>query len=128
MLNVKTVMVTTPISVSKETPIREAMQILMDNGITGLPVVDADGHLLGIVSEKDMLALLYENRPSGGTVEDFMTRDVVSFNEDDDLVDLCEALIKGNFRRVPVLSEGKLVGIVSRTDLIRHILKMRKNL
>ena len=128
MLTVKSVMVANPITASKDTPIREAMQILIDNGITGLPVVDAEGNLLGIVSEKDMLTLLYENRPGGGTVADYMTREVVSFNENDDLVDLCEALIKGNFRRVPILSAGKIVGIVSRTDLIRHILKMRKAL
>ena len=128
MLKIKTIMVANPITVRKDTPIREAMQILIDNGITGLPVVDEEEHLLGIVSEKDMLILLYENRPCGGTVADFMTRDVVSFDENDDLVDLCEGLIQASFRRVPILSEGKLVGIVSRTDLIRHILKIRKTL
>lgn len=128
MLKIKTIMVANPITVRKDTPIREAMQILIDNGITGLPVVDDENHLLGIVSEKDMLILLYENRSCGGVVADFMTREVVFFDEDDDLVDLCEGLIQASFRRVPILSQGKLVGIVSRTDLIRHILKIRKTL
>jgi len=101
------------------------MQILVDHGVTGLPVVAEDGTLQGIVSEKDMLRLLYEEHVENEPVEKYMTRRVVAFEEDDTLIDVCEALIQNNFRRVPILKDGKLVGIISRSDIIRYILKLR---
>ena len=59
------------------------------------------------------------------SVENFMTKGVVSFNEDDSLIDITECLIKNNFRRVPIVAEGKLAGIISRKDVIAYILKLR---
>jgi CBS domain-containing protein len=55
-----------------------------------------------------------------------MTRDVKCFEEDDSLTDVCECLIDSPFRRVPILSGGKLVGIVSRADIIKFILRIRR--
>ena len=52
-----------------------------------------------------------------------MTTSVTTFDEDEDLIAICECLVQKNFRRVPILSEGKLVGIISRKDLIRYILE-----
>ena len=54
-----------------------------------------------------------------------MTKDVISFDQEDSLIDITESLIKHDFRRVPILEEGKLVGILSRKDVIACILKLR---
>lgn len=112
--------------VTPSTPIYEAMRILVENNVTGLPVVDEKGTLQGVVSEKDMLRLLYQEHVENEPVEKFMTRNVVAYQEDDTLIDVCECLIANNFRRVPILKDGKLVGIISRSDIIRYILKVRK--
>lgn len=125
MFKTKDVMIEDLITIQENTSIYDAMHILVENKITGLPVVSDGGKMLGILSEKDMLELLFKPNPSG-VVADFMTRNVFSVNEDDDLADVTECLIKNNFRRVPVLSNGKLVGIITRRDIIKFILHLRK--
>ncbi len=106
-------------------PILEAAETLVAHRITGLPVVDDSMRLLGILSEKDVLRLLDSAPTRAWQVRDVMTPDVVTFNLDDDLFDVCECLAKNEFRRVPVLDRGRLVGIISRSDLILYILKHR---
>ena len=123
MHETETIMSTDIVSVTPETPITEVVQLLADNDISGVPVVDATGHLLGIVSEKDVLGLVSSERSASGTAGDHMTTDVITFNQDDDLIAICECLVNNPFRRVPILKDGKLVGILSRRDLIKYILE-----
>ena len=125
MFEAKTIMKTGLITAKRRTPIYEAIRILVENDGTGLPVVNDDMTLAGIVSEKDMLSLLYNNEDKPGNVEDFMTEDVVCFDQEDSLVDIAASFIEGHFRRVPIVAEGKLVGVVSRKDIIAYILKLR---
>lgn len=108
-----------------DSPLLEAAETLVNHGITGLPVVDDSMRLLGILSEKDVLRLLDSSPSRAWRVCDVMTPDVVSFNVDDDLFDVCKCLANNTFRRVPVLDRGRLVGIISRVDLILYILKHR---
>jgi len=121
MFETRTIMSTDVVSVARHTPITEVIELLVDRDITGIPVVNDDGSLAGIVTEKDILSLLADVRYASGTVEQYMTREVVAFDVEDDFIAICECLMKGDFRRVPILSEGKLVGIVSRHDIIRYI-------
>lgn len=125
-------MQTDVITVKNQTSISEAIQVLVDNNISGLPVVDDDMTLVGIITEKDILKampdletlMLSDNEQDNSyKVEDFMTKDVVSFDLKEDLIAICECLTKSSFRRVPIVSEGKLVGIISRKDLIKYILE-----
>jgi CBS domain-containing protein len=116
-------MTTNVISVKKDTPIGKAMEILVAKNITGLPVVDDDMSLIGIITEKDVLGLLSDLENDSGIVEDFMTNDVVSFDQNVDVIAICEYLVNANFRRVPIVSEGKLVGIISRRDIMKYILE-----
>lgn len=125
MFKAKTVMTTDIVSVKRDTPIYEAMRILVEKNITGLPVVNDDMTLAGVISEKDVLKLLYDIKDKPGKVEDFMTQEIHSFDEGDSLVDITECLINNNFRRVPITSDGKLVGIISRKDIIKYILQLR---
>ena len=82
--------------------------------------------MIGIVSEKDMLKLLYGEAIGDRPVSDIMTKDIKTFDEDDDLFDIYECLMENNFRRVPILSQGKLTGLISRRDIIKFIMKLRE--
>jgi CBS domain-containing protein len=125
MFQASAVMTTEVITVHKSTDIYEAIRAMAENNITGLPVVNDDMTLAGIVTEKDVLKLLYNMEDRPGEVKDFMTEEIVAFDQDDNVVDIAECLIENHFRRVPILAEGKLAGIVSRKDIISYILKLR---
>jgi len=126
MFKAKDVMKTNLMTVGRQTPIHEAIRILVENNITGLPVVNDDMSLAGIISEKDMLGLLYNIEDRPGNVEDFMTEEVVCFDHEDSLIDITESFMANNFRRVPIVKDGRLVGIISRKDIIAYILKLRR--
>jgi CBS domain-containing protein len=111
------------LTVRRNTPVYMAMEIIATGDITGLPVVDDSNKLLGVVSEKDLLKLLYEPAAKPGLVQDYMTRDVVGFDWDDSLFEICHCLINNNFRRVPILEKGRLTGIISRRDIITYIME-----
>ena len=126
MLKAKDIMTKRVISVKANTPIYEALKLIATYGISGLPVVEDDMTLIGIVSEKDVLSLFYDQEESDEiTVDDFMTQPPLYFDEDESLLDVCDFLKKNVFRRVPITSKGKLVGIISIRDVIEYILQLR---
>ncbi len=128
MLKAKDIMTKQVVNIKKEAPIYEAIEMLAKNGIAGIPVVEDDMTLVGIVTEKDVLRLFYaDEQEKNKTVKDFMTQPAVHFNEDESLSDVCNCLINNDFRRVPVTSKGKVVGIISRPDVIKHILQISRN-
>ena len=110
-------------SVAPQTPVLEAADLLARTGVPGLPVVDEAMNLEGIITEKDFLSALYDANCDSVAVEDLMTRNVIAFEQDDSLFEICESLIQNDFRRVPILRNGKLVGILSRADLMVYIMK-----
>ena len=103
-------------------------KLLRKNDITGMPVIEDDMTLVGVITEKDVLELFYaEGDDQNKTVDFFMTRPAVSFAEDESLESVCDFLMVKYFRRVPVVStKGKLVGIISRPDIIDYILLRRQ--
>lgn len=133
MFETKAIMQTDVITVKSKTPIYEAVKVLVENNITGLPVVNDDMILVGIITEKDILKSLpdletlmlsYDLQDSSTRkVEDFMTKNPISFDQEEDLIAICECLINNHFRRVPIVAEGKVVGIISRKNLIKYILE-----
>ena len=128
MDKISSIMESEVIIVKKSTPIYKAVEALRKYNITALPVVDENGILQGIISEKDVLNLIYTNADINDTVEDYMTEQVCCFREDQHLQDLFECLINNHFRRIPIITtEGKITGIISRKDLIRHILISRES-
>ena len=123
MLQAKDIMTKEVIIVWPETSIKEALELMLANEVSGIPVVERDMKLVGIVTEKDLLRLCFE--PGGirkKTVKEFMTQPVVHFDENENFEDICQCLNTMHFRRVPVTKDDKLVGIVSRPDVIRYIL------
>ena len=126
MFKAKDIMTDNVATASRDTDIYQAVKIMVDKNITGLPVLNDDGSLAGVITEKDALKLLYDiENDNQGNVEDYMSKGIVSFNDNDSLIDITDCLIKNNFRRVPIMSKGKLAGIISRKDIIAYILKLR---
>ena len=127
MLKVKEIMTTDVVSVTKDTPIYEAMELLIKHEITGMPVVEDDMTLVGVISEKDCLRLFYaDEEEQNKTVQHFMTQPAVHYHENDSLKTVCDFMMINYFRRVPVTSKkGQVVGILSRPDVIKHILEQR---
>jgi CBS domain-containing protein len=105
-------------TIDKSASVYQAVAVMVKRNVSGLPVVDGTG-LLGVISEKDVLKLLFDTEFVAGCVGDYMTTDIMTFDEEADLADICKCLINNNFRRVPILHQGKLAGIVSRADIIR---------
>lgn len=120
MIPIKSVMTTVVHSIQPEAPIYEALELLVKQEISGLPVVNSENDLIGILSEKDVLEILLDSKDKK-KVEDFMSTDVQSFPEDGDAVEICKFFIRTNFRRVPIVNGKKLVGIVSRRDIVSVI-------
>ena len=123
MYETKEIMTTDVVAVNEETPVDRVIELLVAHDITGIPVVDGENRLVGIVTEKNVLNVLSSGSGVSRTAGACMTRDVVSFDENDDVIAICECLVNNHFRRVPILSHGKLVGIISRRDLIHYILE-----
>jgi CBS domain-containing protein len=96
----------------EETPVDEVAQTLSQKHFTGAPVVDAGGHVVGIVSEVDVFS------KKGKTVKDIMSGNVIAITEDTPVQQAAELLNSRNIRRLPVLSGGRLVGLVSRSDVL----------
>jgi CBS domain-containing protein len=105
-------------TVAQDASIYEAIRILVDHRISGLPVMDGST-LVGIITEKDVLRLVFHEERLPGPIRDYMTRNVVTFDETDDLDRIWSCLVHNNFRRVPVLRNGRLTGIITRADLIQ---------
>ena len=128
MFPIKDIMVTKMVTVSRETPIYEAARLLVEHNITGLPVIDADCRLVGVLSEFDMLRLLIEGDvKKEQKVEDFMTHQVIAFEDTMTAIEVCEFFLSTpNKRRVPIIHEGKLVGIVTRGDIMKLIVGLRQ--
>lgn len=114
------------IAVKRGTPIYEALELMAKRDISGLPVVEDDNTLIGVLSEKDVICLLDTSEDEDEkTVEEFMTQPALYFDENEDLLDICDFLKKNVFRRVPITSKGRLTGIVSIRDVIEFILRLR---
>ncbi len=125
MLEAKDIMTRNVVCIKKTIPVVDAIRLMSKNNITGIPVVEDDMTLVGILSEQDLLRLYHtyadeKNR----TVNDFMTQPAIHFEEEEPLLDVCYCLRDNSIRRVPVTSNGKVVGVISRSDILKCILQL----
>ncbi len=108
-----------------ETQIMKAVDFLLRHRVTGAPVVDSDGSLLGIITETDLLKLVTEGiqgqPPVEATVAEYMTPDVVTVPPTVDIYYVAGIFLNNKFRRLPVVKDGKIVGAITRYDLLRVI-------
>jgi CBS domain-containing protein len=128
---VREVMSSPVVTVGPRTPVKQAVRLLDEHRITSMPVVDEEGRLVGVVSEADVLrdALPPDRRAHDRLVElaappvhlvvtDVMTHLPMSVGPDDDLVDAVELMVDTQVKSLPVVSSGRVVGMVSRRDVI----------
>ena len=117
-------MATRLVTLTPDMEINRAAALLLERGISGAPVLDAQGGLVGVLSKKDCLRAALQAsyfRDWSGTVERFMCADVQTLDADTDIVEAAEAFLASPFRRFPVMHEGALVGQVSRADILRGL-------
>jgi CBS domain-containing protein len=100
------------ITFREDTPVEEAARILTEKRITGAPVVGPDGEVVGIVSEIDVVT------KRGERVGEIMSPNVISVTEDTGIVEAAQLLAGERIRRLPVLQRGRLVGLLSRSDVL----------
>ncbi len=127
MVKAKDIMSRKVTTVHEYANVIDVIKLLVERNVTGVPVVDDADRLLGMVTEKDILMLLlYDPKVKGKTATDLMTTEIVHFDEDENLMTIFESLVQRNFRRVPILSDGRLVGIISRRDIIKFLSEKAK--
>ena len=115
------------ITFQSDTPIETAMESFLENKISGAPVLDDQGKLVGVLSEKDCMRTLFESsyyNNLGGFVKEYMSTDLKTINIHDTLSNVADEFIKSRFRRFPVMEGNKLVGQISRRDILRAIVKL----
>lgn len=126
-LKVKDYMSGKLIKFTPETDVLDAIHELVNHRIAGAPVVDDHGTLVGMLSEFDCLKVVltaaYHGHP-GGPVSELMTKDVQTVDADMSIIDLAELFMESGFRRYPVLKDNRLVGQISRKDVLRALEKL----
>ncbi|MFV2067205.1 MAG: CBS domain-containing protein [Pirellulales bacterium] len=121
------IMVTTLITLSPEMKLRDAAKLLLKNRISGAPVVNEKGDLIGIFSERDVMSALidavYDHLPSS-EVRSYMSQDLHTIHEDLHLLSIAHIFQSKGLRRLPVVRDKHLVGQISRRDVMAAVLKL----
>lgn len=120
MLTAKDVMTRHVITIDPESSLQEAIHMLIDKGISGMPVVDENEKMVGIISEKDIIHFYtFSRNMQNIKVKEAMTRDVVTFSPETSVEQIALAIAERGFRRAPIIEGDRLVGIISRRNIIR---------
>lgn len=115
-------------TLKKETSVLDAIKSLLAHKVTCAPVIDDHGKLLGMFSEKDSMKVVLDcayNQGMSGTVGEFMTKDAITVDAKASIVDLAERFKESTVRSFPVFDDNELVGIVSRTDVLKALTSMK---
>lgn len=107
-------------SVADSITIEEANRLLLRYGHTGMPVVDSNQRLVGIISRRDVDKAV-RHQLGHAPVRGYMTKNVVTVGPDATLAEITRLIIQNDIGRLPVLEKGKLVGIITRTDVLRQV-------
>ena len=114
------------ISIHPDETLLRAIELLSDNGISGLPVVDRDGNRVGCITEYDILNFAFDGNADTTTVAKAMSTEIICFPPDATLPELVNCFAKHRIRRVPIVENKKVVGIVSRRDILREMRALYK--
>jgi len=117
------------VTLKEETDVVEAIQMMLDHKITCAPVVNNQGDLVGMFSEGDSMKVVLEtayNQSMVGRVGEFMTREIQSVDANSSILDLAEQFLSSNVRSYPVFENSELVGVVSRTDVLKALTSIKK--
>jgi CBS domain-containing protein len=120
-MRVRDYMATDVLSVGPDAEIMHTIHLLVEKDISGVPVVDEQSRLVGILTERDFIRIAVQAGyfdEAGGRVADYMTTTVHTVSPDDSLMDLAELFATSPFRRCPVVEDGRLVGLICRRDVL----------
>lgn len=107
-----------------DTDLFTAINRLLEHRISGAPVIDSQGHLIGLLSEGDCLRGILSGayyEAIGGNVSAYMTSDVETISPETDIIEVSERFLRGRLGRMPVIEDGRLVGQISRHDVLRAV-------
>lgn len=127
-LSVKDYMTANLVTFSPDTDVLVAIQELLEHGISGAPVVDSHGNMVGMLSEKDCLKVALNagyNEYMGGTISEFMTPSVTTVEAEASVLEVAKRFVDTPFKRFPVVHDNRLVGQISRRDVLKAIQALR---
>ncbi|MBN1910158.1 MAG: CBS domain-containing protein [Pirellulales bacterium] len=126
MYTAKDIMNPNVITIDPDDTIEVAISLMSERGVSGLPVVDMSGHLVGILTEFDLLDLFWDPTTARNEVYHYMTRDIRKVEETDEVSAVAELFRMLAVRRILVVRSEELVGVISRRDLLRHVQRVRQ--
>ncbi len=110
------------VTIGPDSFLAEVVKTLLEKKISGMPVVNEEEKLVGVISEKDILNFAFCGHLRDTKVRKVMSKEVVHFTPKTEVNELALSIAKYHFRRVPIVKDEKVVGIVSRRDIIRNVL------
>lgn len=134
-MQARQIMTSPVLTVRRDTTVREAATLLLENRITAAPVLDAGGELIGIVSEGDLVVDRFSHDPRNQvrpvqdeppgpqTVAEVMTTSVIALGPSADAADLAQTMLGSDVRSIPIVEGATVIGIVSRRDLLRTLVR-----
>jgi CBS domain-containing protein len=129
ILEVRDYMSTQLVVATPRMSVHEAMHLMVEHEVSGLPVVDSRARVVGVLSERDCLEVAFEagyHAGLGARVADVMTREVETLEAGGDVVAAIERFLRGSYRRYPVVEAGRIVGQLSRRDALRALMDLEE--
>ncbi len=121
MLTAHAIMTEDVVTIDKNASIKDAIELLLLQRISGLPITDQEGQLLGIVTEFALLAIAYDDKVQCETVGQHMTTELFTVGPNDPVNKVADLCLLHRVRRVPVVENGRLLGLVSRRDVLKAL-------
>jgi CBS domain-containing protein len=117
-----------PVILTENMPVMQAIHELVKHRISGAPVLDLHGNLVGMISQKDCLQIALSSSYHGetaGSVADYMNRDVQRLDADNTILEAIEIFVRQGYQRIPVMDENRLIGMISQHDALRALKTLR---
>ena len=125
-MQAKDIMTTQVMTVKPETLIKDAMKLLVGIEISGLIVADDQNNIIGVITERDLMMAYDILKDTKAPIRDYMNTSIMSVAEDTPMEEISKLLVQGDIRRVPVVKDGKILGVISRRDILKWILKTQE--
>jgi len=123
MYQVKDAMNRDVVAICPNATVEDAIHLLLEHDISGAPVIGESGRLCGIITQFQLMEVLYDPNVKNAKIQEYMTRDVFTIEEDALLGTAANLFIVHRIRRIPVVRDGAVVGIISRRDLLRYFVE-----
>ncbi|MEM0330276.1 MAG: CBS domain-containing protein, partial [Archaeoglobaceae archaeon] len=117
---IKEIMERNVISLSVKDSVETAVELMFEKRVGGCPIVDKDEVVVGIITERDILEFLAQNKKIDGVAEDFMTKNVVTLRPQDSIETAMKTMITKRFRRLPVIEDGILLGLITAREILAY--------